>query len=455
MRRVVVIGAGAAGLAAARGLAGGGCAVTVLDAGARPGGRLASAEVDGVRFDPAGTLVATADRHVLALLAELGASDRLLALGAGGLAQTCRGRLAPIDASSRLGVARIPGVRPLDARRLVRLDRLLARYAPQLDADAPERGAGLDDRSLRDFAMLYFGRSVAERWIGPFATAGTGNRVEDASRLLFLLRASSHRAASLATLRGGVGRLLADAASGLDVRLGARATSLTALDDGGFEVAFETDAGAGQAPADAVVLANAAPDALALAGGVLTTAERDYLGGVAYAPGLALALGFERRPFEAPRRIQVPQADDWPLDTLTLLPAEAAEGVPATGAVAVATATVEWAARHAGAPDDVVAKDLAGVLSRLVPGTRHGAAFGQVTRFAAFMPRFDAGHFRRLAAFRRVLGDRRAEGRRLYFAGDHLAGPGLDAALGSGRRAAADLLADLSCRPLIPEAPRA
>ncbi|HKJ23398.1 MAG TPA: FAD-dependent oxidoreductase [Myxococcota bacterium] len=444
MRRVVVIGAGAAGLAAARGLAGGGCAVTVLDAGSRPGGRLASADVDGVVFDPAGTLVATADRHVLALLAEVGATDRLIALGARGVAQTCRGRTALVDASSRLGVARIPGVRPLDALRLVRLDRLLARYARHLDPDAPERGAPLDDRSLRDFATLYFGRSVAERWIGPVATVGTGNRVEDASRLLFLLRAASHRAASLAALRGGVGRLLADAASGLDVRLGARATSLTSLDDGGFEVAFETDAGAGHAPADAVVLANAAPDALALAGGALSTAERDYLDGVAYAPCVALTLGFARRPFEAPRRIGVPQADGWPLDALVLLPAEAAEGLPAEGGLAVAVASAEWAERHAGAPDDVVAKDLAGVLSRLVPGTRHAAAFGQVTRFAAAMPRFDVGHFRRLADFRRVLDDRRAEGRRLYFAGDHLAGPWLDAALGSGRRAARDVLADLA-----------
>lgn len=444
MRRVVVIGAGAAGLAAARSLAGAGCAVTVLDARRRPGGRLASAEVDGVAFDPAGTLVSTADRHVLALLSELDATDRLLALGAGGLLQACRGKVAPIDVSSRLGVARIPGVRPLDALRLVRLDRLLSRYAPHLDPDAPERGVRLDDRSLRDFAVLYFGRSVAERWIGPFATAGTANRVEDASRLLFLLRASSHRAASLASLRGGIGRLLSDAASRLDVRLGARATSLAPLGDGGFEVDFETEGGVGNAPADAVVLANAAPDALALAGDVLSTAERDYLGSVDYAPGVALALGFEERRFEAPRRIQVPQADDWPLDAVTLLPGEAATGLPAAGGVAVALAGADWAARHGSAPDDVVAKDLAGVLARLVPGTRHGAAFGQVTRFAAIMPRFDVGHFRRLADFRRVLGDCRAEGRRLYFAGDHLAGPGLDAALGSGRRAARDLLADLA-----------
>jgi protoporphyrinogen oxidase len=90
-----------------------------------------------------------------------------------------------------------------------------------------------------------------------------------------------------------------------------------------------------------------------------------------------------------------------------------------------------------------VSKDLTGVLARLVPGARQGAAFAHVQRYAEWMPRFDAGHFRALANFRRVHGDQRRDGRRLYLAGDYLAGPWLDAALGSGTRAAAELLADL------------
>ena len=453
MARVVVIGAGAAGLAAARGIAAGGAPVTVLEAGARVGGRRAGATVAGARFDPTGALFSTADRHVLGLLAELGASERLRALGPGGLGQSFRGRVRAVDASSRLGVARIPGVGWLDALRLVRLDRLLARYRPWLDPDAPERAASLDDRSLRDFATLYFGRSVAERWIGPFATAGTGSSAADASRLLFLLRAGSHRAASLATLRGGVGRLLEDAASGLDVRLGTRVGGVARASDGGFEIRFDRGGAAGCERAEAVVFATPAPEANRLAGDLLTTAESDFLGSVAYAPGLWLALGLAGASFESPRRIQIPEAEPGPFEAVSLLPAETVHGLSSPAGVVVASARPAWAAAHRAAADDVVAKELAAALSPLVPGTGGEPIFREVTRREAAMPRFDAGQFRRLAGFRRVLDDRRREGRRLYFAGDYLAGPWLEAALGSGRRAAADLRADLGSRGRGPRSP--
>jgi predicted NAD/FAD-dependent oxidoreductase len=60
------------------------------------------------------------------------------------------------------------------------------------------------------------------------------------------------------------------------------------------------------------------------------------------------------------------------------------------------------------------------------------------------MPRFVPGHFRKLARLRQVGADQRAAGRRLYLAGDYLAGPWLDAALGSGLRAADELIADFN-----------
>ena len=59
------------------------------------------------------------------------------------------------------------------------------------------------------------------------------------------------------------------------------------------------------------------------------------------------------------------------------------------------------------------------------------------------MPRFEVGRYRDLERFRRVGEDLRRAGRRLYFAGDSLAGPFLESAILSGQRAAADVAEDL------------
>ncbi len=443
MQRVVVIGAGPAGLSAASQLAEAGREVTVLEAAEAPGGRAASGEAGGAVFDPGGHVVSMADRRLLGWLTAAGEGGRVRALGPGGLAQIRGGDTTAIDFSSRFGVARIPGVRNLDALRLMRLDRLMARYRSVLDADAPERAARWDDRSLRDFAKLYFGASVAERWIGPMATAGTFQRPEDTSRLLFLLRAETHRAAPLAHVRGGFGAFLSERARGLDVRTGCRVGEVTKRSDGGFDVAFETAAGSGVAPADAVVLAVPAPVAIRIAPGVLATAEQDFLGGVAHAPALTLSIGLAERRFGVSRRIWVPSSEGLPIEAISLLAGDGAQGLPEAGGVAVAVATADAAARWSGVADDVVEKELVGLLERHVPELRGEALFRRVTRWEAAMPRFEPGHFRRLAAFRRVHADRRAAGRRLYFAGDHLAGPWLESAVSSGHRAAAELCADL------------
>ena len=147
--RVVVIGAGLAGVGAAWRLSRLGFDVRVLEREARAGGRAASDSVEGFRFEPAGALLSGADRELLAWMDELGLRDEMLPLRPAVPAQVFRGRLGAIDPRGLFGVAAIPGVRRLQAARLVRLPRLLARYAAQLEPDAPERAAPLDDRSLR------------------------------------------------------------------------------------------------------------------------------------------------------------------------------------------------------------------------------------------------------------------------------------------------------------------
>src|SRR5690606_27668149 len=76
--RIGVVGAGLAGLAAARRLQAAGARVTVLEAGDRVGGRAITDEVDGFRIDPGAQLVASMHRRFLGVVRGLGMESRLL-----------------------------------------------------------------------------------------------------------------------------------------------------------------------------------------------------------------------------------------------------------------------------------------------------------------------------------------------------------------------------------------
>ena len=60
------------------------------------------------------------------------------------------------------------------------------------------------------------------------------------------------------------------------------------------------------------------------------------------------------------------------------------------------------------------------------------------------MPRFDVGRYRAIARFDRVQADRRAAGRRFYFAGDYRVQPSVEGALLSARQVAEEVERDLT-----------
>jgi len=102
-----------------------------------------------------------------------------------------------------------------------------------------------------------------------------------------------------------------------------------------------------------------------------------------------------------------------------------------------------FAEANVGAGDDVLEKGLVDALMRLAPDARGHVRETRLTRRADALPRFEVGTYRALARFARVQADRRALGRALYWAGDHLIGPDAESAVISGVRAARDLISDL------------
>jgi len=440
---VAVVGAGLAGLAAAWDLTRSGFTVTIMEREQHVGGRARSESIDGFTLEAAGSLVSTGDRRLLAWIDAVGLRDELLPLRPAVTMHWRNGSATPIDSRGMSGIRRIPGVRTLDGLRLVRFPRLLSRYGAQLHFGEPESGSNLDDRSVGDFARLYFGRSLLQNWMGPFTTATSLGDADRLSRVYFLRRYRSHGGARPGLLRAGLGEIAAAAAAKLTVKTGAEVISIERA-AGGMSVHVGRGGKQRSFAADAVVVATSAVDASRIAAPSLATAERNGLDSVKYQRAISLAVGLRRAFFSHPQHIVVPHGADAPLESIVLEPGVHGGRVPAGRGLALLRATGNWSEANFDAPDDAVRKELLAAFARIQPGAEPAVMLSKLFRVERALPCFEVGRYREIARFERVQRALRADGRRLYFAGDYLMDPSLEGALASGARAAAAVAEDLA-----------
>jgi len=430
----IVIGGGLAGLAAAFRLRERGLRVTLLEREAEPGGRARSLAAGGFAFDTGAQVLGGGGSAFAALAREAGVADALLPLRPVASLRFVDGRPLPVAPWRSRDAARL-----WDRLRLARLERVEGRFRSILARGASESGERLDDRSVAEMAALYLPRAALEGWVAPLAASlGLGDPA-GASRIALM---RLHVAGALAPVlpRGPLGALAEALAKAVDARFGCAAAGVEAAGRG-LRVALE---GGAPLEADAVVLAVPARAARSLADALLTPPERELLGAATTAPALVLHAELERPLPGGLSRIGVAPSAGLPVTSLLHEPGEAGSPrVPEGRAAASLVAAPAWSAAHLGAPDDSLTKELLVLLDRVHPGASRSVGAAHVVRHPDAYPLFPVGRYRALARLRRIQLDRRSLGRRLYLAGDHLAGPGVEDALLSGLRAAADVAADL------------
>jgi len=252
----VVVGAGLAGLAAARVLVAAGLDTVVLEAGDGVGGRVRTDVVDGFRLDRGFQVLSTAYPEVARVL-DLPALD-LQRFARGALLVTEHGRYAVGDPrgwpAAALGDLRAP-LRPARAlAELARYSAFAATAPPQRVVAAPERTMAeeLERRGITG--------DVLERFLRPLlAGILLDERLEVSARFVTLVWRSLLRGASVVPA-GGMGQIPAQLADGLPpgtVHLGTRVEAVTTT---GVRTA------AGEVEARTVVVAADPPAASALLG---------------------------------------------------------------------------------------------------------------------------------------------------------------------------------------------
>jgi oxygen-dependent protoporphyrinogen oxidase len=280
--RIVVVGGGISGLAAAHRLVERGAEVVLVEQAARLGGKIHTAEVAGGPVDLGAEAFAMRDPQgrpsaAIELVNAVGLADSLVYPTIGKAALAVEGQLRPLPAGTFMGV---PG--DLDA-----LDGVAAAAADR-DDDGGRPLLGPDeDAAVGALVRRRLGDEVADRLVDPMlggVYAGRANDLSLATTMPALAATCRHehtltgavRAVLAArpaqggpifgTIVGGVGRLVSAVAQrlgGVDVRLGLPVRSVTPA-GAGWQVTVGSTREPQTISADAVILATPAAPAARL-----------------------------------------------------------------------------------------------------------------------------------------------------------------------------------------------
>ncbi len=448
--RVVVVGGGIAGLAAAHELSGRGVAVTVREAGDRPGGKIRTTTFAGASLDLGADAFLARRPEAVELCRELGLEGELVAPATGAAYVWVDGRLRRLPGATLLGV-------PTQLGPLVRSRVLTPLGVARAAVEPLVPGRRLNgDEALGRLVRRRFGTQVHQRLVDPLVggiSAGDIDRLSAelaapqlaaAARSHRSLRAGARALASATpaagsspflTLPGGLSRLVDVlvrrlSAAGVDVRTGDPVERLERSQNGGYLVVGRS----GATSADAVIVAAPAPVGATLLAPHASASAR-ALAGIDYASVTLVAFAYPTGAVA--RRLDgsgfLVARGEGRLMTACSWTSSKWAHVAAGGQVLLRVSAGRFGDQRAEHLSDdalVVALrlELAEALGIVVPPVEVA-----VTRWPRAFPQYLPGHRQRLAAVEADLAHRLPG---VALAGAALSGVGVPACIASGRAAA-------------------
>jgi oxygen-dependent protoporphyrinogen oxidase len=437
-RTVIVIGAGMAGMAAARQLTLAGLQVTVLEKNSYVGGRVHTNVVDDFEVDAGAQFLTNFYTNTRHLIRELGLQDDLIPIPTG-VAITHRRRLYKLSNNLSLIFTSLITWRS----KLILLKTLvpLLGHWQQLDTHAFYKAYPLDTRPLAEYARQELNDELLEYVLQPPLSGIFYWTPEHTSQALLFLLFKAGLGMKLLTLRHGLGQLSEAMATNLLVQYNTEIISIFPNQTTGYTIQAYVNGQNSQFSADGIVCAIPATRVSALLPS-LNTKQRAFFEAISYSTTVTSNIGLDHRVPADFYGMFCPRREIEYLAAASVQSAKNREQIPA-GRDLLQLFSSGPAGRDLLDKDDATihAKLLADLQLAGFPYDLGGQRlFSLVYRWPEALPEFDVGHFMRLKAF----ADGEIESGSIVFAGDYLGGPFIEGAITSGLEAAQRLLHRLS-----------
>lgn len=432
-----VVGAGLSGLTAAHRLRAAGWDVRVFESEPAVGGRTRSTRVGDYLVDTGASALGASYAGYLGLARELGL------------------RADVVPASPYIGIYRDGRIHHLRLDRIVRsgltarvlswpakvraarlgIDLARARTAGQLDYGDMRRSAPLDTETARDYAQRRLDAELDAYLCSPIVRTMLIADTDKVSKVELFSGLANIFAARIYALLGGAGRLAEVLAVGLDVATDAPVERVA---DRGDHVEVTWSAG-GHPRTDrfeACVVSTPLPVTAALCPDRAALLE-PLNAELGYTQAITVAIGTTVAPHSPAMLVQLPTREDPDIALMFLEHNKAPDRAPAGHGLIGCDWETGASEKWMGAADEEIVEHTLASVRRVFPEIGPGHVdLTHVTRWARALPLTGVGAYRRIGEFVAALDP----GDRIQFAGDYLSAAGQNTAVGSGTRAATNLL---------------
>lgn len=431
---LVVIGAGVAGLAAARVLVRAGLPVIVLESKNRVGGRVFTKRYQKMEIDVGAQFIANFYTHTLALIRELGLEGDLVRIP-GAAAIIRAGHLHGLWPNLSIIFTRL--ISPWSKLLLLKPAIHALRYWRELDIHVWEKAHRLDVHSVSSYARRELNAELLEYALQPALSGIFYWTPEHTSQAFLFPLIKSALGIHLMTLRHGLDQLPTAMARDLDVRLGVKVTQVNRDEEGGFHIDVQYGEQIERIMSPGVICAVPAVHIPSLFPW-LNKKQLDFFNRIGYSANAITAIGVNRRLPTRFYGLLTPRQEAPHLANTAVQSAKNPQQIPKDRDLLMLYPNGPSGRRLVSLDDDRIRQLLLSDLSALGPDYFPGddEIFCLVHRWKEALPIFDVGHLRSLKTF----ADGEIETGRITFAGDYIGGPFVEGAITSGINAARRLL---------------